>query len=230
MDAVRAPRRSSKGIPWILQGSLYAILGLLLGVLARYIDLHPSRTAIWLLARSLSDLPFWMMAAIGIAVYSKNGLAAWANVLLFFSLMDISYYWYSWYYDGSMFTRLFIFWMVAGIGSAFLAPLVKWAKGPGIVGFILSAMVLAAQTVITGWSVIGFNFFWFVGSVIFLRRKSFWSTVFMALLGGSAGIGIWVWMKDHGVSSLLRNTQIEQDSIIWINKIREALDRIAPNS
>ncbi|UNT92753.1 hypothetical protein [Allobaculum sp. Allo2] len=209
------------GIPWILQAVLYSALGLGLGLFARYIDLHPSDSTIQSLAVSLSDLPFWMMCAVGISVYSKNGLAAFANVLLFFSFMDIAYYWYSYQYDGTLLMKLFVFWGLLGAASSLLAPFVHYAKSKGVFGFVLSVLILAVQAILTGWSVIGWNFLWFVGSMLFLSRKSIFMTLLMGLAGGLLGIGVWMYLHQIGVSSLLRHstrTGEESAFMVWIKQ------------
>lgn len=218
-----ADSRHSKGIPWILQGALYSLLGLALGVFARYIDLHPGTELMGRLARSLSDLPFWMMCAIGISVYSKNKFAAFVNVLLFFSFMDISYYWYSWMVNGILLKRLFVFWGAAGAASSLLAPFVYWAKDDSIMGFILATCILSVQTILTGWSVFGLNAIWFIGSVLFLHRRSFLMTLMMALIAGVIGIGVWLYLRDIGISSLLRHSSRNQsgdsDLMRWIKTV-----------
>lgn len=216
----RSGRRGG-GIPWILQTVLYSALGLGLGLFARYIDLHPSDSTIQSLAVSLSDLPFWMMCAVGISVYSKNGLAAFANVLLFFSFMDIAYYWYSYQYDGTLLMKLFVFWGLLGAASSLLAPFVHYAKSKGVFGFVLSVLILAVQAILTGWSVIGWNFLWFVGSMLFLSRKSIFMTLLMGLAGGLLGIGVWMYLHQIGVSSLLRHstrTGEESAFMVWIKQ------------
>lgn len=215
--------RKKRGIPWILQGTLYAMLGALLGLFARYIDLHPGTDLINDLAVSLSDLPFWMMCAVGISVYSKNKFAAFVNVLLFFSFMDLAYYWYSWYFNGEALRRLFLFWGAAGACASLLAPFVHWAKSEGAIGMILSIAVLCVQTILTGWSVIGLNFLWFLGSVLFLHRRSLLSTLVMALCGGVLGIFGWMYIKEAtNFSSLLRHASKdgqESDLLKWIKTV-----------
>ena len=228
-DHVRLERRTAeeapsryKGMPWILQGALYGLLGLALGLFARYIDLHPSTTLIYDLARSLSDLPFWMMIAIGVSVYSKNSLAAFFNVLLFFTFMDIAYYWYSFQFDGVMLKRLFVFWGAAGVAASFLAPFVHQAKKHNAFGAILSVAILAVQVILTGWSVFGLNLIWFVGSVVILHRKTFIGTIVMAGCAGLIGIGVWLYLRDIGVSSLLRHSDRqgnESDLMLWIKSV-----------
>lgn len=110
------------------------ILGLALGVLAKYLDTIPMVDhSLWhrvgnYLGDLFTRLGIWVFIATIIAIKSKNLLNASLKILLFFAGMLTSYYLYSAYLFGFFPKAYFIFWGRIALVSPVFGALVYLAK------------------------------------------------------------------------------------------------------
>ena len=87
---------------------LCLVLGILLGMLAKQLDLASyggnsfwERALEWLDLRNfLSDFPFWLAVGLAIAVFAPSAFQAGDGVFFFFLGMCGAYHWYSVYVGG----------------------------------------------------------------------------------------------------------------------------------
>lgn len=131
-----------KRFPGLL-GSL--ILGVLLGVMAKYLDTVAvdgswRTTVLHYLADTFTRLGVWVLTATLIAAYGRTMYRAALHTFLFFSGMLISYYVYSSYLFGFFPTSYFLQWGVSALLSPLAAIVVWHAKNNGRLAYILPAL------------------------------------------------------------------------------------------
>lgn len=130
-------------------GSL--ILGILLGVFQKYLDISQAELPSILgtidrlfdLHNFFGEFLPWIVAAVCLSVYSASPIRAGVNVFSFFTGMVSSYYLYS-YYVGGFFPRSYaLLWVVFTVLSPLLAFLCWYARGKGWLALLISTGILA---------------------------------------------------------------------------------------
>lgn len=125
---------------------LCLVLGVTLGIIAKYLDTISVMDEIWYLkvlsyfGDLFTRLGIWVLIASFIAAYSKTLFRAAINIFLFFIGMLISYYIYSAFLFGVFPTRYFILWGSIALASPLLAIIVWKAKNNVRLSFILPAL------------------------------------------------------------------------------------------
>ncbi|MGX8715099.1 MAG: hypothetical protein ACSW8A_05050 [Lachnospiraceae bacterium] len=99
------------------------------------------------LGNFLSDLPFWLLAALIIAVYSYS--AGWAaiNVFLFFAGMCTAYHLYTIVFAGFNPQSYMMIWYAITLFSPVLAVFCWYARGSGKIALLLDTGILAVLAV-----------------------------------------------------------------------------------
>lgn len=91
----------------------------------------------------LSGFAPWIIIAICISVYSHTAVRAAINVFLFFAGMIASYYIYGNFVAGFFPKSYAMIWIGFTIISPILAFICWYAKGKGVIAFILSAGIIS---------------------------------------------------------------------------------------
>ena len=116
---------------------LILILGIILGIFAKALDNIAIDSTIWWhrilevtnLNNVLSELPFWILIGLTIAVHSSSPKRAAINVFLFFVGMNVSYHLYSVLYCGFNPFEHMKLWYGLSLVSPLIAYIVWYAKG-----------------------------------------------------------------------------------------------------
>ena len=124
----------------------FMFLGIVLGVISKYLDTISVTDGSWWLGilsyfgDLFTRLGIWVLIATFIAAYSRTFIRSAINTFLFFVGMVISYYIYSAYLFGFFPTSYFILWGTIALASPLLAIIVWNAKNNDRLSFILSAL------------------------------------------------------------------------------------------
>lgn len=168
LDNIRKARPTRSVSEKILVTLGILVLGIILGVLAKYLDVHQaglpdllSRVDHFLdFHNFLGELAPWILIAICIAVYSRTPIRAAINVFAFFLGMVASYYLYCYFAAGFFPKDYAAIWIVLTMLSPILGFICWYAKGRGIAAIIVSALALAVLFNCAfgyGWSYISVN-------------------------------------------------------------------------
>ena len=128
---------------------LCLVLGILLGMLAKQLDLASyggnsfwDRALKWLDLRNfLSDLPFWLAVGLAIAVFAPSAFQAGDGVFFFFLGMCGAYHWYSVYVGGFNPSGYMRIWYGLTVVSPLLGALSWYARGKGYVAAGLTTLI-----------------------------------------------------------------------------------------
>ena len=154
LDMIRKPVSKPVGKAVVL--SIIVLLsGIVLGFVSKWLDnLVYEDTIGWHrilerldLGNFLSDLPFWLLAALIIAVYSYS--AGWAaiNVFLFFAGMCTAYHLYTIVFAGFNPQSYMMIWYAITLFSPVLAVFCWYARGSGKIALLLDTGILAVLAV-----------------------------------------------------------------------------------
>lgn len=128
----------------IIQLIFCFILGVILGVLAKFSDTFPANGAIGMFFNFISDITtnigIWVALATLIAVWSRNPFIAAIKVLTFFFGMLLAYYIYSQMLFGFFPTYYFLHWGIIALLSPFAAYIVWYSRGEGWGAAICAAL------------------------------------------------------------------------------------------
>ena len=144
---------------------LCLVLGILLGMLAKQLDLvsHSGnsfwdRALEWLDLRNfLSDFPFWLAVGLAIAVFAPSAFQAGDGVFFFFLGMCGAYHWYSVYVGGFNPSRYMRIWYGLTVVSPLLGAMSWYARGKGYVAAGLTTLIFAVLLL----SCFSFGFWYF---------------------------------------------------------------------
>lgn len=144
---------------------LCLVLGILLGMLAKQLDLvsHSGnsfwdRALEWLDLRNfLSDFPFWLAVGLAIAVFAPSAFQAGDGVFFFFLGMCGAYHWYSVYVGGFNPSGYMRIWYGLTVVSPLLGALSWYARGKGYVAAGLTTLIFTVLLL----SCFSFGFWYF---------------------------------------------------------------------
>lgn len=141
------PESNLKVIEKISRIFLSSVFGLLLGLLAKYLD----GTNLGIIG---SMLGIWVFIATILAVYSRSPLAGALHVLSFFVCMLIYYYIYSIKFIGFFPKTYFLYWGIIALLSPIGAYIIWYGKGNGLFSAIIASLPIS----ILLWE--GYSFFY----------------------------------------------------------------------
>ena len=134
----------------IINSIMILILGVELGVFSKWLDNLSLDDNIWWncildtidLGNVFSALGVWILIAICISIYSNTCLRAGINVFLFFLGMCISYHLYTIVFAGFNPMNYMMIWYSLTLISPFLAFVCWYAKGKGVISFIINVCII----------------------------------------------------------------------------------------
>lgn len=153
----------------ILQLFFCFLLGVILGVIAKYSDTFPANGAIGMFFSFISDITttigIWVALSTLIAVWSRSPIIAALKVITFFVGMLLAYYLYSQVLFGFFPIYYFLQWGFIALLSPFAAYIVWYSRGEGWGAAICAALpigLLLAQgypffyvfTIVTGFDLL----------------------------------------------------------------------------
>lgn len=154
LDRIRKPESKPMGMALILSAAALTA-GVVLGLVSKWLDNLVYEEAVsWHrilerldLGNFLSDLPFWLLAALLIAVFSYT--AGWAalNVFLFFAGMCVSYHLYTIIFSGFNPQSYMMIWYAITLVSPVLAVFCWYARGEGMIALIQDTGIMAVFAV-----------------------------------------------------------------------------------
>lgn len=116
------------------------ILGLILGVISRLLDIYTSN-----LGNIFSQLSIWILFGVLISIYSKNKKLAMINVLLFCIGMLITYYFIAIITNG-IYSNIFIIgWTIFALCSPVMAYFTYLTKEKGLLRKIISICIVSVS-------------------------------------------------------------------------------------
>lgn len=144
---------------------LCLVLGILLGMLAKQLDLASyggnsfwERALEWLDLRNfLSDFPFWLAVGLAIAVFAPSAFQAGDGVFFFFLGMCGAYHWYSVYVGGFNPSGYMRIWYGLTVVSPLLGAMSWYARGKGYVAAGLTTLIFTVLLL----SCFSFGFWYF---------------------------------------------------------------------
>lgn len=151
LDKIRTPEKTNSIKTRIFAATVIFVLGICLGTFSKFLDYRQAELPALIQAidqaldfhNFLGGFAPWIIIAICISVYSHTAVRAAVNVFLFFSGMVASYYIYGNFVAGFFPKSYAMIWIGFTIISPILAFICWYAKGKGVIAFILSAGIIS---------------------------------------------------------------------------------------
>ena len=178
---------------------LLALLGIVLGVFAKWLDQLALDDRVWwhLLIEKLdlvnvfSGLPVWLTMTLAIAVFSRTPGRAALNGFVFLLGMCLAYHAYTVLFAGFNPDRYMMIWYGLTAVSPLLAAVCWYGRGPTNASILIDTLILAVMAMTcfsVGWVYIGFNgavnAALFAVAVVVLYQKP--KQILISALGGAA--------------------------------------------
>ena len=156
LNNIRVPNKEIYLKRKIINTILILLLGILLGILSKWLDNLSIDDTIWYqhiigvldLRNILSEYAIWIFIAITISVFSNSPSRARLNVLLFFIGMTSSYHIYTILFSGFNPKNYMMIWYTITLLSPLLAYICWYAKGDNKVSIIISSFILSVMFIL----------------------------------------------------------------------------------
>lgn len=151
LDKIRTPEKTNSIKTRIFAATVIFVLGICLGTFSKFLDYRQAELPALIQAidqaldfhNFLGGFAPWIIITICISVYSHTAVRAAVNVFLFFLGMVASYYIYGNFVAGFFPKNYAMIWIGFTIISPILAFMCWYAKGKGVIAFILSAGIIS---------------------------------------------------------------------------------------
>ena len=153
LEKVRTSNDNLTTFNKIINSSMVFLFGIALGVFSKWLDNMSLNDSIWWqhilgiidLGNVLSSLGVWILIAVCISVYSNSPLRAGINVFIFFLGMCVSYHIYTIAFVGFNPRNYMLIWYGITLISPFMAFVCWYAKGNGIITFIIKICIITVM-------------------------------------------------------------------------------------
>src|SRR5574344_1794433 len=156
LENIRKSDRTLKLSKKIVNSCLILTLGILLGIISKWLDNMSINDTIWYqhilgvldLRNVFSEFGIWIFFAVSISVFSKTPVRASLNVFLFFLGMTISYHLYTIIFAGFNPITYMMIWYIVTLISPILAYTCWYAKGKGKIPFIINVGIISIMLLV----------------------------------------------------------------------------------
>ena len=196
---IRKPDTEYKLSKKIRNSLLILLLGIILGILSKWLDNLAIYDEIWWqhilgvldLRNVFSEIGIWLFIAITISVFSKTSLRASLNVFLFFVGMTVSYHLYTIMFSGFNPKSYMMIWYGITAITPILAFTCWYAKGNNKISIIISSVILAVMLnksfsvgifYFSFKSIIDTSLFLGTASVLYVKPKNSMYSVLFAII------------------------------------------------
>ena len=153
LEKVRTSNDNLTTFNKIRNSMMIFLFGIALGVFSKWLDNLSLNDSIWWqhilgiidLGNVLSSLGVWILIAICISIYSNSPLRASINVFIFFLGMCVSYHIYTIVFAGFNHMNYMLIWYGITLISPFMAFVCWYAKGNGIIAFIIKVSIITVM-------------------------------------------------------------------------------------
>jgi len=153
LEKVRTSNANLTTFNKIINSIIIFLFGITLGVFSKWLDNLALNDSIWWqhilgmlnLGNVFSLLGVWILIAVCISVYSSSPLRASINVFVFFLGMCISYHIYTIVFSGFNPMNYMLIWYGITLISPFMAFVCWYAKGNGIIAFIIKVCIITVM-------------------------------------------------------------------------------------
>ena len=153
LEKVRTPNYNLTTFNKIRNSMMIFLFGIALGVFSKWLDNMSLNDSIWWqhilgiidLGNVLSSLGVWILIAVCISIYSNSPLRASINVFIFFLGMCVSYHIYTIAFAGFNPMNYMLIWYGITLISPFMAFVCWYAKGNGIIAFIIKVSIITVM-------------------------------------------------------------------------------------
>ena len=153
LEKVRTPNYNLTTFNKIRNSMMIFLFGIALGVFSKWLDNMSLNDSIWWqhilgiidLGNVLSSLGVWILIAVCISIYSNSPLRASINVFIFFLGMCVSYHIYTIAFVGFNPRNYMLIWYGITLISPFMAFVCWYAKGNGIIAFIIKVSIITVM-------------------------------------------------------------------------------------
>lgn len=157
LNKIRIPDYSTSLKRKIVNSILVFLLGLILGIISKWVDNLSINDNIWWqhlinsidLRNILSEMTIWIFIAINLSIYSKTPQRASLNVLLFFLALTLSYHLYTIMFSGFNPSNYMKIWYITTLFSPILAYICWYAKGKSIISIVISTLIIAVMVTLS---------------------------------------------------------------------------------
>ena len=153
LEKVRTSNDNLTSFNKIRNSMMIFLFGIALGVFSKWLDNMSLNDSIWWqhilgiidLGNVLSSLGVWILIAVCISIYSNSPLRASINVFIFFLGMCVSYHIYTIAFVGFNPRNYMLIWYGITLISPFMAFVCWYAKGNGIIAFIIKVSIITVM-------------------------------------------------------------------------------------
>ena len=153
LEKVRTSNNNLTTFNKIKNSIIVFVFGIVLGVFSKWLDNLSLNDNIWWqhilgiidLGNVLSSLGVWILIAVCISIYSNSPLRASINVFIFFLGMCVSYHIYTIAFVGFNPRNYMLIWYGITLISPFMAFVCWYAKGNGIIAFIIKVSIITVM-------------------------------------------------------------------------------------
>ena len=153
LEKVRTSNDNLTTFNKIRNSMMIFLFGIALGVFSKWLDNLSLNDNIWWqhilgildLGNVFSSLGVWILIAICISIYSNSPLRASINVFIFFLGMCVSYHIYTIAFAGFNPMNYMLIWYGITLISPFMAFVCWYAKGNGIIAFIIKVSIITVM-------------------------------------------------------------------------------------
>jgi len=153
LEKIRMPNKDLTTSKKIINTILIFILGVILGIFSKWLDnISINDSILWQHILGILDLGnifsmfgVWILIAVCISIFSNTPLRAGINVFVFFLGMCFSYHLYTIIFAGFNPMGYMMIWYLVTLISPFMAFVCWYAKGSGIIPFIINICIVTVM-------------------------------------------------------------------------------------